>query len=151
MNNTNSIETVNWWKKYLSWEIKESIANHCYSNSIETAIKNMKKNNILESETSIFGYNKFDDDWNSEVLIFNYVSQYLKNRFKYIFEDKTYDEKIDIIYEAIEEFLCERKRENQIPRILSNLKRINSGENKKTESIQKEKTKVIKKVFALFM
>lgn len=148
MNNLSSIKTINLWEKYLSWEIKESIANHCYVNSIEIAIKNMKENEILESETSIFGYNKLDDDWKSEVLIFNYVSQYLKNRFEYIFDDKTDDEKINIIYEAIEEFLRERKRENQISRVLSNLKRINQEKN---PGIKKERKMVLNKLLALFV
>ncbi|MDD3262949.1 MAG: hypothetical protein PHR61_03815 [Candidatus Absconditabacteria bacterium] len=136
MNNLSSIKTIDGGEKHLSGEIKESIANHCYVNSIEIAIKNMKENEILESENSIFGHNKLDDDWNSEVLIFNYVSQYLKDRFKHIFEDKTNDEKINIIYEAIEEFLRERKRENQTPRVLSTLKKINQ---EKKIGIKKEK------------
>ena len=148
MNNLSSIKTIDWLKKHLSWEIKESIANHCYVNSIEIAIKNMKENEILESENSIFGHNKLDDDWTSEVLIFNYVSQYLKNRFEYIFENKTDDEKINIIYEAIEEFLSQRKRESQIPRVLSNLKRINQ---QKKSGLKKEKKIVLNKLLSLFV
>jgi ribonucleotide reductase beta subunit family protein with ferritin-like domain len=124
-------------ENFISIEIQESIHNHCYSNSIETAIQKMKNNEDRDHE-----------DRDPEILIFNYVSDYLKLIFPNVLLNKAKEEQLNIIYEAITYFLKGRDRENQIVRTLSVLKRNHQLENSK---IEERKSKVVNKILSLFV
>ncbi|AHB41251.1 hypothetical protein P148_SR1C00001G0456 [candidate division SR1 bacterium RAAC1_SR1_1] len=122
-------------EKFLSVEIQEAICNHCYSNPIEIAMQKTKDNT---------------EDWDPEILIFNYVSDYFKIRFPMLFSDKTTEKQLDVIYEGIKYFLEGRDRKNQIPRVISILKRNNNEEIKKNHT-EVEKNRVMSKILAVFM
>lgn len=135
------IEDIETKEKYISFEIKETIINHCYSNPIEIAIQKMR-DNITKGEIQ---------DWDNEILIFNYISDYLRLRFPDIFINKTEKEKLDIMYEAIKYFLEWRDRKSQIPRVLAILKNNNKIDNIKNNKLNDTKNIVLKKIFAVFM
>jgi hypothetical protein len=109
-------------EKFLSIEIQESINNHCYSNPIEKAIQKMENNEDRDHE-----------ERDPEILIFNYISDYLKLMFPDTLLNKTKEEQLNIIYEAITYFLEGRNRKDQIVRTLSVLRKNHKLENTKIQ------------------
>lgn len=128
----------------LSEEIKESIRCHCYSNSLQDTMKKEKNKTINYTHRS-------DDYRDIEFLLFNHTSRYLQTRFPNVFLDKNNEEKQEIIFKWIEEFLKQWERADMTPFIINKLRKYNQNLEKESTPKKVIKNKVREKITSLFM
>lgn len=128
----------------LSHEVKESIRCHCYSNSFQKTMKE-EKDRIIDNTY------RSDDYRDVEFLLFNHTSRYLQTRFPNVFLNKNSEEKQEIIFKWIEEFLKQWKKDDMTPFIVNKLRKYNQSLKKKKDQKKILRKTVREKITSLFM